>query len=78
MILPIHVLEGTAPEASVRPQGLVLREPIPPYPVGSSSSQQAGTERARFDINTVQGQLCEVSISHDWNLATAVAIVPSY
>jgi holo-[acyl-carrier protein] synthase len=44
--------------------------------VGSAPSRDEWDERVDFDINTVEGQLCEVSISHDFELATAVAIVP--
>jgi hypothetical protein len=31
---------------------------------------------AVFDLNQVEGQLCEVSISHDNDTAQAVAMVP--
>jgi hypothetical protein len=30
-----------------------------------------------FNVNMLEGQLCEISISHDGDFATAVALVPS-
>jgi holo-[acyl-carrier protein] synthase len=30
-----------------------------------------------FDVDMLEGQLCEISISHDGDFATAVALVPS-
>ena len=30
----------------------------------------------RVDVSELDGQLCEISISHDGDFATAVAIVP--
>ncbi|KAF2714170.1 hypothetical protein K504DRAFT_473288 [Pleomassaria siparia CBS 279.74] len=75
MILPIHVPTGASHRASTRPQGLILRTAISAFQVGISE-QQSGKKQLVFDMDTVEGQLCEISISHDADLATAVAIVP--
>jgi holo-[acyl-carrier protein] synthase len=62
---------------STAPAGLILHESIPSRRGGSAPpSREEWEERADFDIDTVEGQMCEVSISHDFELATAVAIVP--
>ena len=74
MILPI-----TSPPATgaSRPQGLILREKLHEQPDDDSAQQDArGHAVTLFDVNSVDGQLCEVSISHDTDWATAVAVVP--
>jgi holo-[acyl-carrier protein] synthase len=74
MILPIAPKDG---EGTTRPQGLILREKLHDQ-ANTGTSQQDSSEPTResFDVNSVDGQLCEVSISHDTHWATAVAIVP--
>jgi holo-[acyl-carrier protein] synthase len=76
IILPIHMSKDTSSGLSTAPAGLVLDEWIPSRQVGSAPSREEWEERADFDINTLEGQFCEVSISHDFEVATAVAIVP--
>jgi holo-[acyl-carrier protein] synthase len=74
MILPIAPNDG---EGTTRPQGLILRKKLHDQ-AGAGAPQQdaSGQTREPFDVNSVDGQLCEVSISHDTHWATAVAIVP--
>jgi len=74
MILPIA---STPDEGTTRPQGLILRTKLREQPAdGVAQRDLDGHTRAQFDVNRVDGQLCEVSISHDTDWATAVAIVP--
>ncbi|KAF2002246.1 hypothetical protein P154DRAFT_462745 [Amniculicola lignicola CBS 123094] len=70
IILPISLtVQGEA--HSRIPQGLILREVLPA--LGNGLAQPNGPS---FDINSVEGQLCEVSITHDDGIAAAVALVP--
>jgi holo-[acyl-carrier protein] synthase len=75
MILPIA---STRDEGTTRPRGLILRQKLQERPDDTTAQQdpQRNT-RTPFDVNRVDGQLCEVSISHDTDWATAVAIVPT-
>ncbi len=73
----IVILPVTAPQEkehqSSRPQGLILHEAL-----DAVEGTKAGGKAAEgFDINTLDGQLCEISISHDGDFASAVALVPS-
>jgi hypothetical protein len=38
--------------------------------------QLRGENRSPFDVNALEGQFCEVSITHDADLAQAIAMVP--
>lgn len=71
MILPLTVLDRKEHQ-SVRPQGLVLREALEELerPVGKA-------KQVAFDVEALEGQLCEISISHDGDFASSVALVPS-
>ena len=70
MILPV-----TAPRReenqSQRPKGLILYEALPEL------DKSKAAEQATFDVKTLEGQFCEISISHDGDFASAVALVPS-
>jgi holo-[acyl-carrier protein] synthase len=61
-----------------RPQGLILRKRLPEQVDGppKQPNKQIPPRQSYLDINSVDGQICEVSISHDTHWATAVAIVP--
>lgn len=82
MILPVTSLDRSEHQSS-RPQGLILDalyEAQARSTGDSTYTQDAGIEdgpRALVDIAELEGQLCEISISHDGGFATAVAIVPS-
>jgi holo-[acyl-carrier protein] synthase len=70
VILPV-VSPGANAHQSSRPQGLILDKAY------EERSDAKTTPQRRVDINELDGQLCEISISHDGDFATAVAIVPS-
>ena len=57
---------------SARPQGLILDKV---YDTESSDDAPVVVS-TRVDVSELDGQLCEISISHDGDFATAVAIVP--
>ncbi|KAF7682128.1 hypothetical protein GT037_001104 [Alternaria burnsii] len=65
MILPVTSVDRSEHQ-SARPQGLILDKV---YDTESSDD-------TRVDVSGLDGQLCEISISHDGDFATAVAIVP--
>ncbi|KAF1361260.1 hypothetical protein EJ07DRAFT_112756 [Lizonia empirigonia] len=70
MILPVTALDSKEHQ-SQRPQGLILHEALP---------ELENTKKvmpATFDIGTLDGQLCEISITHDGDFASAVALVPN-
>ncbi|KAF2437899.1 hypothetical protein P171DRAFT_326696, partial [Karstenula rhodostoma CBS 690.94] len=74
MILPLSVFPKQPPGATSRPQALVLRDRLPELsPQHEDKVMNGGLD---FDIDSLDGQLCEVSISHDSTYATAVALVP--
>jgi holo-[acyl-carrier protein] synthase len=56
---------------SQRPEGLVLHEAL------QEVEKTEPAEEAPFDVSTLDGQICEISISHDGEYASAVALVPS-
>ncbi|KAL5119435.1 hypothetical protein ACEQ8H_002705 [Pleosporales sp. CAS-2024a] len=76
IILPITYTPH-AKHQSVRPQGLVLDAPYVSTP--GKEGQKAYAEKAfpAYKLDDLEGQLCEVSISHDGMWATAVALVPT-
>jgi holo-[acyl-carrier protein] synthase len=84
MILPISTRSHEAKAFTAPPQGLILRESLRPLLLeeataasgGKAGMGATGEAGSRFDINAVDGQFCEVSISHDDNFAQAVALVP--
>jgi holo-[acyl-carrier protein] synthase len=71
MVLPVTTLDRKEHQSS-RPQGLILHEALPE--VNESENKAA---RATFDVEALDGQLCEISITHDGDFASAVALVPS-
>lgn len=84
IILPISTPETAVLGASsFPPKGLILRESLHPYFTTEEEVSNAakrvrlvGAGRSFFNINEVDGQFCEVSISHDATFAQAVAMVP--
>lgn len=84
MILPVSTRSHEAKAATAPPQGLILRESLAPFLLEGGAAATghkdgmvvAGEAPSRFDINAVDGQFCEVSISHDDEFAQAVAMVP--
>ncbi|KAL1598894.1 hypothetical protein SLS60_008038 [Paraconiothyrium brasiliense] len=74
IILPETALLKLSPGATSRPQALVLRNRLSQLPQHELEQTMAGA--AEFDYNSLDGQICEVSISHDAKYATAVALVP--
>ena len=81
MILPI-TSHPSAEHQSSRPQGLVLDKPYTSTPAPDRTckervSTKQPDESSRTSVNDLDGQLCEISISHDGEFATAVALVPN-
>jgi holo-[acyl-carrier protein] synthase len=67
---------------SSRPQGLVLDTPYGPTPaahhnLNDPADSTTASEESSVTADGLAGQLCEISISHDGDFATAVALVPS-
>ncbi|KAJ5057993.1 hypothetical protein J3E72DRAFT_159085, partial [Bipolaris maydis] len=80
IILPITSLNRNEHQSS-RPQGLILDEvyktqALPTDSMGASLGDK-GRSPLLLNVHELEGQLCEISISHDGDFATAVAIVPS-
>jgi len=79
MILPVAA-KDTNEFQSVRPQGLILDQDYTADVVNTKETSGVGGEAQEssplVDVNELDGQLCEISISHDNEYATAVAIVP--
>ncbi|KAF2019301.1 hypothetical protein BU24DRAFT_458991 [Aaosphaeria arxii CBS 175.79] len=75
MILP----SNSSSQQKGGPQGLILRHRLPSRPPHPSDATSSSTELERtvFNIEDVEGQFCEVSITHDGQYAQAVALVPS-
>jgi holo-[acyl-carrier protein] synthase len=71
MILPVTSVDRSEHQ-SARPQGLILDKV---YDTESSDDAPV-VASTRVDVSELDGQLCEISISHDGDFATAVAIVP--
>lgn len=60
--------------ATSRPHALVLRDRLPE--LAPQELEEAMSDTVEFDVDSLDSQLCEVSISHDGHYATAVALVP--
>ncbi|KAL1800652.1 hypothetical protein ACET3X_000994 [Alternaria dauci] len=83
MILPVTSVDRSEHQSS-RPQGLILDKVYETYtsaPIGTGKSDDARVAMQHVmstlvDVSELDGQLCEISISHDGDFATAVAIVP--
>lgn len=69
IILPVAGLEQ-GEHKSQRPEALILHEALP-------EPESKEEREAPFNVESLEGQLCEISISHDHDYATAVALVPS-
>ncbi|KAF2850538.1 hypothetical protein T440DRAFT_468516 [Plenodomus tracheiphilus IPT5] len=70
MILPVTLNDNYLHTS--RPQALILDAPF--QMMQAESSKDSGSPNE--DLDMPPGQLCEVSISHDGDYATAVALVP--
>lgn len=77
MILPIDDVERSEHQ-SRRPRGLILDKIYEEKQADLTSEEGSVVTKTEPDSVTSQldGQLCEISISHDGDYATAVAIVP--
>lgn len=80
IILPIK--SGHENKQSAPPQGLILDHFYEEQSEPSGSKVLSGEftdsiEESHRSIEDLDGQLCEVSISHDNDMATAIALVPS-
>lgn len=74
------VIPASSNGTSSAPMGLVLREPLHPLftdPENGVYVRLRGADRSSFDVDTVEGQFCEISITHDADIAQAVAMVPT-
>ncbi|KZM20622.1 Holo-[acyl-carrier-protein] synthase [Ascochyta rabiei] len=69
MILPVTTLDHSEHQ-SQRPQGLILHEALPEL------EKLEAAKQAAFNVEALDGQLCEISITHDGDFASAVALVP--
>jgi holo-[acyl-carrier protein] synthase len=80
VILPI-ALPTSLEHQSSRPQGLILDTPYGSTPADGDLDHRAGSTTSIKEmfttVDNLDGQLCEISISHDGDFATAVALVPS-
>ncbi|KAG9191863.1 holo-[acyl-carrier protein] synthase [Alternaria panax] len=82
MILPVTSVDRSKHQSS-RPRGLILDKvyetytPAPNDPAKSDNARVAiqHVMSTLVDVSELDGQLCEISISHDGDFATAVAIV---
>jgi holo-[acyl-carrier protein] synthase len=80
IILPVKI-PAVGEHQSVRPLGLIL-DAAYENRFGSMDKPVDGTVvrksfvRSSVDVDELDGQLCEISISHDGDYATASAIVP--
>jgi len=82
MILPVASDRQTT-HKSAPPQGLILDEELDAhYTIVRDFKGPARVLVKKhasgvcFDVDSLDGQLCELSISHDGDFATAVALVP--
>jgi holo-[acyl-carrier protein] synthase len=76
----IMVIPASSNGTSSAPIGLVLRNPLHPLltdPEKGIRVQLRGADRSIFHVNTVEGQFCEISITHDAGIAQAVAMMPT-
>lgn len=67
MILPINAPEPGKHQSS-SPQALVLDQAF--------EELENSTTEGKVNVDNLEGQLCEISISHDGGFATAVALAP--
>ncbi|KAF2125150.1 hypothetical protein P153DRAFT_389998 [Dothidotthia symphoricarpi CBS 119687] len=76
VVLPAHNSKNSSP-----PQGLILDSLLQDQQKTEDSDggrdPAENTLSESWDLHHINGQLCEISISHDGGFATAVAIVPS-
>lgn len=74
MILPIDRIELGGEHLSSRPQGLILDEVW--HELEASALENGNDPSGLTSHASLNGQLCTLSISHDGDFATAVALVP--
>lgn len=70
IILPVIGAENKEHQ-SQRPEGLILHQALREAEKSNTAAE------APFDVTTLDGQICEISISHDGDYANAIALVPS-
>ena len=79
IILPIDSIKEGKHQSS-RPKGLILDEVYEEVNETTSTDDERSRRnvaaRNAIHVNELDGQLCEISISHDGDFATAIAIVP--
>ncbi|RMZ66158.1 holo-acyl-carrier- synthase [Pyrenophora seminiperda CCB06] len=79
IILPV-IIDQSNKHHSARPQGLILDKEYTAADLADTRDTGVGGGVHKLspliDVNELDGQLCEVSISHDEDYATAVALVP--
>ncbi|KAH5339365.1 hypothetical protein HBI57_145060 [Parastagonospora nodorum] len=75
MILPV-AFAPRQKHQSVRPQGLILDSPYVSKIDVELHTLSVG-HKSSYNVDDLDGQLCEISISHDGDFAIAVALVPS-
>ncbi|KAH7070933.1 hypothetical protein FB567DRAFT_455373 [Paraphoma chrysanthemicola] len=83
MVLPIRSTDrksGQNDHLSAAPQGLILDAPYEALEKSDCEEEQGilgvGASPPLTNMDGLHGQLCPISISHDGDFATAVAIVP--
>jgi holo-[acyl-carrier protein] synthase len=76
MILPI-AFTPRHKHQSVRPQGLILDAPYVSTLEAEDHVVYTKNTLSTHNAEDFDGQLCEISISHDGDVATAVALVPT-
>lgn len=77
MILPIGSRESSTKALTTAPTGLLLRHALGSESYEGEEVKMEGLKRTVFDIQRVEGQFFEVSITHDNGIAQAIAMVPS-
>jgi holo-[acyl-carrier protein] synthase len=75
MILPV-AFAPRQKHQSARPQGLILDSPCVSKIDVEVHALSVG-HKSSHNVDDLDGQLCEISISHDGDFAIAVALVPS-
>ncbi|KAF2877423.1 hypothetical protein BDV95DRAFT_601821 [Massariosphaeria phaeospora] len=80
VILPVTSHNNPSTAASQRPEALILHEDLadrrPTHTKAAAQSLVRKVGLKHFNVGKEDGQLCELSISHDGEWAAAVALVP--
>lgn len=80
MILPITPHLDRKAHQSEPPRGLILDAAYEAQNASKHAEWKLSghlPDNKHIDVDGLSGQLCEISISHDGDFATAVALVPS-